>query len=623
MRKLFTIFFLAMSFLAGAQQANAKSYSIDNLDIVAELQADGSAYVTEKLTMSFNGEYSRFTRDLPILSPVGIESIEVSENGNYYELLPKPDVARPPGRFAVSTKDGKRVVEFYYQAKDTTKTFQISYLVTNAVQLHNDVAELNRKFIDVGWDAVKKLNISILLPPGADKKDLLIWSHAPLNGLFTKKSGEEAVFTISSLPKNTFVELRVVAPLALFPDGTRKTGKTAKDSILKQEKEFADAANKKRDEMKRAAEEAAIEREKEEFWNKIYMGVSLFLSAFIIFRMFAGKRKRPSFPLDSPKYYRDIPSSLTPAEAGELCRVAGIISGTKGFITATLLDLCVKGFYSIQNNMHGSKKPEDIILVLATEKNTETLKEHEQTLSELIRRAFDKRGSFAELEAYIKDSPEVAYDVLAAFDDQYRRSLLDTGYLSENKGSIAPLLLTLLLCCANIALAIFAESVIAILLAIFLLFASAFVGMTGIAGSRTVLSAKGWQEAGLWRGLKNFFNDFTLFDEKELPELPVWQRFLAYAVALGEGKKLLKTLLIKYPQIAQSQDDTFAGTSFLYYMSNDDVYNIFDSVGENIASVAASVSSSDDSGSYSDGGDGGGSSSGDSGGDSGGGGSAD
>ncbi len=608
---ILTVLFVLLLAVVG-ETAEPRSYSVDKLAITAALNPDGSASIVEKITMTFKGEYTRFTRDIPIPAPLAAEDIVIEEDGQAYVQLPAPDEKRPPGHFAVFEKDGKKVIEFYYKAKDTTKTFEVSYLLKNAVFIHNDVAELNRKFIDKGWESISEVNIDVLLPPGAEKDDILIWSHAPLTGEFEKKSGEEAVFGIRYLSKDNPVELRVMAPLALFPDGERKTGKDAKAAAIKQEKEFADEANRRREAARQQMEE------EEQMYDILGWGL-LGVAVFNIVRVLRNWRDKIKFPQDAPQYYRDLPSGLTPAEAGKLCQAAKVAKGRSELFTATLIDLCVKGFYTMKGRNLGEKnRPKDIFIKIFSGKNETALQKHERTLLKLIKKALPRGGSLEDFKDYIENNKEDASDILSGFEEDCTDNLVNKGYIAVSKrGGIQ--ILWILLAIATLILAFWAMSGMAILASFIALFLSCLAGMS--AGGKYRPTEKGIKEAALWRGMKNFFNDFTLFDEKELPELPIWERFLAYAVALGEAEKLLKELPLKYPQMSEDIAD---GLPVLYYISDSDVYSVFDDVGSELASAATWSSSSSDGGSWSDGGgDGGGSSGGDSGGDSGGGGSAD
>ena len=123
-----------------------------------------------------------------------------------------------------------------------------------------------------------------------------------------------------------------------------------------------------------------------------------------------------------------------------------------------------------------------------------------------------------------------------------------------------------------------------------------------------VLDQQGEDDLALWQAFGRFLDDFTTFDEKELPEFPVWRKYMVYAVAMGRGRKVAKALALKYPEAFSAGTDTFDDD--MYRVLQDMVlYNAMDSIGREVAEIKAPSSSSDSSGSdssWSDGGGGGG-----------------
>ena len=53
----------------------------------------------------------------------------------------------------------------------------------------------------------------------------------------------------------------------------------------------------------------------------------------------------------------------------------------------------------------------------------------------------------------------------------------------------------------------------------------------------------------MWKGFKNFLNDFGAFDTKELPEIILWERYLVYATIFGLADKVSKTMNVKIKEM--------------------------------------------------------------------------
>lgn len=72
---------------------------------------------------------------------------------------------------------------------------------------------------------------------------------------------------------------------------------------------------------------------------------------------------------------------------------------------------------------------------------------------------------------------------------------------------------------------------------------------------------KGNEDFHKWKAFKNFLSDFGRFDEKELPEVELWEKLLVYATVLGIAKEVSKAMKIKFqsmnPNYINSGNDFF------------------------------------------------------------------
>ena len=56
----------------------------------------------------------------------------------------------------------------------------------------------------------------------------------------------------------------------------------------------------------------------------------------------------------------------------------------------------------------------------------------------------------------------------------------------------------------------------------------------------------GANEQAKWYGLYNFLNSDTLINEKEVYDLPLWEKYLIYATAFGISEKVVKAMESEY-----------------------------------------------------------------------------
>jgi len=129
------IFFLALLFSALTGIAAAKSWRVADFQDHIHVNQDGSAEVTERITLVFVGEWHGIHRTIPIAYP--------GPNGTNYELyLNVISVGDGEGgtlKYDSSTANGSRDLKIYIPgAVDTTKTVEITYRVRNGTRFFDD-----------------------------------------------------------------------------------------------------------------------------------------------------------------------------------------------------------------------------------------------------------------------------------------------------------------------------------------------------------------------------------------------------------------------------------------------------------------------------------------------------
>ena len=83
-----------------------------------------------------------------------------------------------------------------------------------------------------------------------------------------------------------------------------------------------------------------------------------------------------------------------------------------------------------------------------------------------------------------------------------------------------------------------------------LLFGGIHLG--NMAHNYILLTQFGEDEYAKWRGLYNFLNSDTLMNEKNVPDLVLWEQYLVYATAFGISEKVIKALEIAEPTLMET-----------------------------------------------------------------------
>ena len=81
------------------------------------------------------------------------------------------------------------------------------------------------------------------------------------------------------------------------------------------------------------------------------------------------------------------------------------------------------------------------------------------------------------------------------------------------------------------------------------------------------LTQKGTNEQAKWKGLKKYMEDFSLLNEREVPELVLWEKYLVYATAFGIADKVISQLKVRYPEFTDEEYMMNSGYTYMYMMN--------------------------------------------------------
>lgn len=107
-----------------------------------------------------------------------------------------------------------------------------------------------------------------------------------------------------------------------------------------------------------------------------------------------------------------------------------------------------------------------------------------------------------------------------------------------------------------------------------------------IFNKRTKRGAEDYQK---WKAFKRFLEDFGRFDEKELPEIVLWERYLVYANIFGIADKVGKTMKIKFNEINTNNQYSNGDLLFDYMMWNNLNHSINNTVRSSVSTARTMV----------------------------------
>ena len=482
--------------------------------------------------------------------------------------------------------DSKKYTNTYYMGEDYLKIynpsdldeiFYIEYTVTDVVVVHEDTAELAWNTLGDGYrENIGDYEVKVILPNS--DSDYRVWLHGPLNGNMERTNNKEAVGTFNFLGAYNPVSVRLIFNKDLVPNATKVSGLTAKDAIIDYQTELSDEANLERERIQR---ENMILIIVSSVWALI--AISLAVSVYSREK----KMKKTAFNME---YFRDFPASYGP----EVLEYLLDNNVTEKSLSATILNLIYKKVLKVE--VIDRKLKDDYKLILQEYDET-TLTETEKIALNLI---INEIGNTK--EAFLSHIKEHCSSISNAnrFMDLYNDFIKASKALGKKENFFAKTpvqviitvifsLLGIILVFANIS---YELAWLAIGIIIFMVIVIVFVI------SRKFYTKKGAEHYAKWMAHKRFLEDFSRFNEKELPEVTLWDKYLVYAVILNCADKLSKEMELKMPNM-DTTDTAYVGYNpyMTHYIITTNLYSSINSgvhtaVSSSRSSIAASNSSS-------------------------------
>lgn len=496
------------------------------------------------------------------------------------------------------TKNSEGVDIMSYQPSSYARASLITYTLKDLVVVHNDIAEIAHDFIGTDYaEEINNLIIRINLP--SSSKELRIFSHGPLNGNNRIIDDKSVEITYKRLPKNNPVDARVVFDKSLVPKATKKSNADGLNKILEVEKERANYANKLR--------ESARKREKMlqtlAIIMEILLGIWLIGLIAIVYKFYNKNDKEYRSEFDG-KYFRDFPEEYTPSTVSYLMNKS--INNLS--FNAGILDLIRKKAITIEEvtidkkGLFKNKQQKDYKLSRNMNFNLDTLSTSEKKLFNLLigtvgngdyvilgdMKEFSKDYDNAKRLISGYDSWRYACESEAETEEFYENTKKEKTNCILYSLIFIPITFLALLCGSNMGRVLLMD-LFGILAIIYF-------------SSATKRTKKGNEQYHKWKGLKNFLADFGRLDEKDLPEIKLWERYLVYATMFGLAVKVQNAMKMNLERMNYNDNIDFTYLYFdNYYFSNlmtNAVNSSFSSARGTISTHELASSSDSSSGGY-------------------------
>ncbi len=447
-----------------------------------------------------------------------------------------------------------------YNPSKLDEIFYIEYTINDVVVVHNDIAELAWNVLGDGYNEnIGNFEVRVVLPNSDD--NYRVWLHGPLNGNILKNNNHEATGTFNFLEAHNPVSLRLIFDKSLVPEAIKYSGFNAKDAIIKYQSILSEDANKERDEAR--------------LINYIIIGAAViwgtlsFAFALSIY-LKDKKMKKKSF---TGQYFRDFPGDYEP------CVLEYLLDKkiTEKSLSATILNLIYKKVLKVEKVSY--KVKDDYYLVLQ-KYNPDSLSETEKLALKIIIEEIGDHNMVI-LSTIQRNCSNL--DTAKKFIDLYDKfvKLAEEKAKREDFFTKIPSFITFSLVFYLLGLAVllfsFYYGFMSLALAIIIMMLILIIYTL----TRRFYTEKGALHYAEWMAHKRFLDDFSRFDEKELPEVTLWDKYLVYAIILGNADKLASDMKIKMASLPRETNNLYINYNPMF-MSYSVSYNLFSSINTGI-----------------------------------------
>ncbi len=615
MRKFLFLLLSLFIFIPSLMAVDNSYVDYEIEDYIVDAKIDISGNLTVREIIGIEGTFNGYIRDIVYSSDAkkfdgSLSSFEASDiyNAGSVEVL-KVGTISWSGKLDFNAFDkevnesnecsGKKLcyqksnlsngvsLKMYNETLDDTTYFYIEYLLGNVVVMHEDVAEIYYNFIgDEFDDDINNYQLRLSLPMPTNEQ-IRVWAHGPLHGnvkLIGEENEEEkstyygGYMSIGDLPSNTPVDMRMVFPKELIKiehPFLKKSGEVALDSILSVEKTRAEEANRER----------KVARTKKIIiyaFTGCYLIVTLCFGIYIYIKY--DKERIANF---QSVYNREF---IDDYDVTVIEYLFDKSVSERGFSTS-ILNMIYKKNISFEKINDKEYK--------FTKVSEEGLDEAEKMIMKII---FDDAGdgnetTLSKIKKYASKVKDISSPFLNSFSKW--KSMVTNASIKENfyENNIKIKVLAgvyslcgFVLIFFHIAFELFNFLTILLIIIniVFLIYVILFTKRT----------ERGNEHYVKWKAFKRFLLDFGRFNEKELPEIVLWERYLVYASIFGIADKVSKTMKIKFNELNYHEYNS--GDIFYDYMMwshlsrsiNTTINSSISVAHQSVAQVASSSNSS-------------------------------
>lgn len=198
-KKPLVILLVVLIFMLFPVQALAVEYSISEVTIDAQVNAEGTVDVEEHHTYEFEGDFNGITREIVPKEGTSIQKFNAYENGAELEV----------------ERDGN-LYKIFRAGDDEAVTIELRYVIQDAIEKFEDGAEFYWPFFDDRNESdYEQMTITVSPPAPAEETDFVGYDEA--YGTGSLQDGGAVRFDMETVPEGSNGDIRVIFDAELFP----------------------------------------------------------------------------------------------------------------------------------------------------------------------------------------------------------------------------------------------------------------------------------------------------------------------------------------------------------------------------------------------------------------------
>lgn len=553
----------------GPSIARADGFSMYSVNIHATILEDGSMGVLESRTFDFDDDVNGVFWTIPLGEnqqgrATSIDQVDVREEEDGQQVRYERVDSASNGEAGVYTveDDGSQMTVKVFSPHESGEQARISvsYVIDGAVMAWSDTAELYWKFVGDGWNEPSN-DVTLTLGFAAEdhqvyagdgsvegriwtsdelaKLGVRAWGHGPLDASVQVGDMGDPVarFTVPCVDPGEYAEARVVFPTSWVP-GLQASSSPRFQTVLDEESAWAEEANQRREEARRAVTAATA--------LSIGSSAALLIAA-VALRLTVFKSPRPLF---QDTYFRDVPSDDHPAVISAFMRDGDV--GDAAFV-ATLMKLTDDGVIELvhqtqpKRGLFGSKDEESYSIRLV---------DHARAACPIDCDALDlyfgpgaQDGEEVRFDG-VHSSADADSDAYGERLDNFKASVAAAievrGLLRDSSHAfgLTVVVLAVVIGLGSLFATIELEASILVLLAT----CAMAIAAAAVAGTARRYTREDVELRARCLALKRWLEDFTRLGEAVPQDLVLWNKLLVMAVALGVSDKVLRDLADAVPR---------------------------------------------------------------------------